>query len=156
MNGSLWIFVLGSAVLGFLWFVLWPRWRRMRGHAVLENARVTFHLQREWLEARFLTLATRSGRPRGLCWADCEFDDAVAFARDRSTGHFRALVSVSIQFEPVERGDMEDIGAVADRKEATVVFRLDGPKWETDGRTLFNLNPAETIAHYQHELETVE
>jgi hypothetical protein len=156
MNGSLWIFVLLGAILVFLGVVLWPQWRRIRDHAVLDQARFTFHRQREWLEARFLSLATKSGRPRGLRWADCDFDDDVAFARDRATGHLRALVSVSVQFEAIEGSDMEDVPAVADRKEATIVFRLDGPEWETDGRALFNLNPAEAIAHYQHELEVVE
>jgi hypothetical protein len=33
---------------------------------------------------------------------------------------------------------------------------LDGRQWEPDGRAFFNLNPAETIARYEHELETVD
>ena len=45
---------------------------------------------------------------------------------------------------------------VGNLRAATVVFRLDGPQWRADGRALFNLNPAEAIAHFQHELETVE
>ena len=39
---------------------------------------------------------------------------------------------------------MEEVEAVGNRKAATVVFRLDGPEWEVDGRALFNLNPART------------
>jgi hypothetical protein len=91
-----------------------------------------------------------------LRWADCDFEDGVQFARDRETGHLRALVGVSIQFEAVEGGGMEDVPAVAERKAATVVFRLDGPKWEVDGRAYFNLNPSEAIQRYQHELETCD
>ena len=102
-----------------------------------------------------MTLASRSGKPRGRRWVDCEFDDQVAFARDRSTGHLRALVGVSIQFEACEGGS-ENVELVASRNAATVVFRLDGPEWEVDGRAYFNLNPAEIIARYQHELETVD
>ena len=51
---------------------------------------------------------------------------------------------------------MEEVEAVANRKAATVVFRLDGPDWEVDGRALFNLNPAQTIEQFQHELEAVK
>jgi hypothetical protein len=124
--------------------------------ASLEHARASFHRRREWLEARFLTLAAQSGKPRGLRWLDCEFENDVAFARDRKTHHFRALVGVSIQFEAVAGGEMEHVEAVAQRKAATVVFRLDGPEWEVDGRALFNLNPAQTIEQYHHELEVVD
>ncbi|MEX2026006.1 MAG: hypothetical protein WEH44_01875, partial [Pirellulaceae bacterium] len=52
----------------------------------LTRARKLFHLRREWLEARFFTLAASSGKPGGLEWADCDFDDPVSFARDRHTG----------------------------------------------------------------------
>jgi hypothetical protein len=153
-----WVFALTAAVLGSLVgiLVLWPRWRQLRREQRLHNARQAFHLRREWLEARFLSLASQSGRPRGLRWLDCEFEDAASFARDRQTGRLRALVGVSIQFEAVPGGGMEDVEAVHQEKAATVVFRLDGPQWETDGRAFFNLNPAETIAHYEHELETVD
>jgi len=103
-----------------------------------------------------MTLALQSGKPRGLRWEDCDFEGDVSFARDRKTGGLRALVGVTIRFEAVEGGGMEDVEAVDDDKAATVVFRLDGPEWEPDGRAYFNLSPAETIAHFQRELETVD
>ena len=136
--------------------VILPRLRRNRLEQDLRRGRDAFHRRREWLEARFLSMASRSGKPRGLQWVDCEFDDDVAFARDRHTGRLRALVGMTVQFAPIEGGGMEAVEAVQNRKAATVVFRLDGPDWEVDGRALFNLNPAETIAHYPHELETAE
>jgi len=159
MYWLLWMGV-GSLVtiglVGLSLVYLWPKICGRNALASLEQARVTFHRRREWLEARFLTLAAQSGKPRGLRWVDCEFDNHVAFARDRKTHRYRALVGVSIQFEAIEGGDMEDVEAVANRKAATVVFRLDGPEWEVDGRALFNLNPAQTIEQFQHELEVVE
>ena len=151
-----WVFVVLGAVLGLLGVVLWPRWQRHRHQSFLAKARQSFHCRREWLEAKFMTLASRSGKPRGRRWVDCEFDDQVAFARDRSTGHLRALVGVSIQFEACDGGGSENVELVASRNVATVVFRLDGPEWEVDGRAYFNLNPAEIIARYPHELETVD
>jgi hypothetical protein len=161
MIESLWFWiVLGGVVLigaltgGIVY--AWPRVRERSMKVELEDARRAFHRRREWLEARFLSVASLSGKPRGLRWVDCDFEDDVAFARERRTGRLRALVGVSIQFEAQEGGGMEDVEAVADRKAATVVFRLDGPDWEVDGRPVFNLNPAQTIEQYQHELEGVE
>ena len=151
--------LLFALVLGFLGscsLLLWPWWRRRQREQWLQRARASFHFRREWLEAHFLTLAGRSGKPRGLRWMDCDFEDEVAFARDKNTGNLRALVAVAIRFEAVEGGGMEDVEAVDNLKAATVVFRLDGPSWEADGRPLFNLNPAQTIEHYRHELETVD
>lgn len=161
MTGSVWFWIALACVMllcgasGVLVY-LWPRIRNRRSGSTLEQARVNFHRRREWLEAKFLSLAAQSGKPRGMKWVDCDFADDVAFARDRKTGRYRALVAVAIQFEAIPGGGMEEVEAVAQRKAATVVFRLDGPEWEVDGRALFNLNPAQTIAQFQHELEVVE
>lgn len=122
----------------------------------LEDVRDLFHLRREMLEARFLTLAAASGKPRGLTWVDCEFDDHVSFARDRISRQFRALVAVTIRFEAVEGGGMEDNPNVGNLRAATAVFKFDNGQWTTEGRAIFNLNPEEAIKYYQHELETVE
>ncbi len=141
-----------SAVVGGL--LVW-RLRRQQATS-FEQARTTFIRRREWLEAAFLSQAEASGKPRGLRWLDCDFDNAVYFARDRHSGHYRALVGVTISFEAIEGGEMEHVEAVGNLRAATVVFRLDGPQWQADGRALFNLSPAEAIERYQHELETVE
>ncbi len=119
-------------------------------------ARKEFHLRREWLEAHFLKLASDSGKPRGLAWAECDFQDGVAFARERHTGHLRALVGVTISFEALEGGGMEDNPNVGNLRAATAIFRFDGIEWTTDGRAIFNLNPAEAIKYYENELEFVE
>ena len=122
----------------------------------MNRARATFFLRREWLEAEFLKLAGLRGIPRGLRWVDCDFDDDVQFARDRTSGQLRALVAATIRFEAIEGGGMEDVEAVGNLRAATAIFFFDGKKWTTSGRALFNLNPAEAIKHYRHELETVD
>jgi hypothetical protein len=106
-------------------------------------------------------LIIRSLRPEqrpdpGVRWSNCEFDDDVAFARDRKSGCPRALVAVTISFEAIPGGGMEDVEAVGNLRAATVVFRLDGPEWEVDGKAYFNLSPAQTIDYYHNELETVD
>jgi hypothetical protein len=130
--------------------------RRRSDRADIEQARKLFHLRREALEARFMRLASQSGSPRGLEWTDCDFEDRVAFARDRKTGRLRALVAVTICFQAIEGGGMEDNPNVGNPRAATAIFYLDGDEWGTDGRTLFNLNPAEAIEYYHSELEQVE
>jgi hypothetical protein len=129
---------------------------RRRRESQLASRRAAFHRRREWLEAEFIQVAGRRGTPRGLEWMDCDFDDAVAFARDRRNGELTALVAVAIRFRAVEGGGMEGVEAVGNQKAATAVFRFRNDRWTTDGRAVFNLNPRETIEHYQHELERVE
>ncbi len=121
----------------------------------MEQACATFMRRREWLEADFLTNARRSGKPRGLEWSNIDFDKEVSFARERHAGHLQALVGVTISFEAVAGGGMEDVEAVSNLRSATAVFRFVNNKWETDGRTVFNLNPLETIRHFKHDLEPV-
>ena len=150
--------VIGLVALGVMLSVLFASvwWIRRQQISSLQRARESFQLRREWLEADFVSRAGTSGKPRGLRWVNCDFENGVAFARDRRTGRYRALVGVTISFEAIEGGGMEDVEAVGNLRAATVVFRLDGPEWRADGRALFNLNPAEAIAHFQHELENVE
>ncbi len=127
----------------------------LRGQAQ-RLARETFSWRREWLEAEFLKLAGQRGIPRGLAWVDCDFENDVQFAKDRATGQLRALAAVTIRFEAIEGGGMEDVEAVGLLRAATAIFFYDGKKWTTSGRALFNLNPSEAIRHYRHELETVD
>lgn len=150
-----WILV-GMAILAAGIGILAVLWGRGSRRPDLNRSRRLFHLRREWLEARFFTMAANSGKPRGLEWVDCEFSDDVSFARDRHSGRLRALVAVTIRFRAVEGGGMEDNPNVGNLREATAVFHLDGNEWGTDGRVVFNLNPVQAIAHYRQELELVE
>jgi hypothetical protein len=143
-----------AGITGIVWMI--QRWVERRREAQLAAWRRDFFRRREWLEAKFIQVASGRGTPRGLEWVDCFFDDAVSFARDRRSGELTALVAVAIGFRAIEGGGMEDVEPVGDQKAATAVFRHRGDEWTTDGRAVFNLNPLETIQHYQHELERVE
>ena len=120
----------------------------------LSVARDEFQRRREWLEARFFTLAARTGKPRGLEWNDCRFADNFMLARQRDTGELRSFVSVTIRFTAVAGGGMEDNPNVHNLREATAVFNWDGESWSTDGRAVFNLNPTQTLERFQ--LEVIE
>jgi hypothetical protein len=122
----------------------------------LAEAQVQFHGMREQLEAKFLQRAGLSGRPRGLRWADCEFESDVTYARDRQTGQLSAFVAVSIKFEAIPGGGMEEVEAVQQRKYGTAVFRYD-PKqrWIPDPQPMFNLNPLEAVQRLQDTMVPV-
>jgi hypothetical protein len=120
-----------------------------------ERARRDFHRCRERLEAKFVQLAGESGKPRGLRWTACDFDDDVSYARDRRSGELRAFVAVTIAFEAIEGGGMEHVEAVGNLRAATAEFRLIDGRWQTEGRAIFNLNPTEAIDYYRDNLELV-
>ena len=147
------VIVVAALVGGGWWY---REWRRRQRELRVTNQRSGFMRRREWLEAKFLQTAGARGTPRGLEWVDCDFDDAVSFARDRRTGELTALVAVAIQFRAIEGGGMEHVEAVANQKAASAVFRFREGQWTTEGRAIFNLNPIEAIEYSRQELERVE
>ena len=158
MIPAVFILVLICVVVGIFGLVRLAVQRRRRAaqDAKIEQARVDFHLQRERVEAHFVRLAGASGRPRGLRWTDVQFDDPVSFARERHTRQLTALVAITISFEAIEGGGMEDVEAVGNLRAGTAVFFFDGQRWDTLGRAIFNLEPIEALRHFQHELEADE
>jgi hypothetical protein len=130
--------------------------RRLRtfGRAVsAAKARELFRLQRERLEAQFLRAAAATGKPRGLRWVDCEWENEVTFVRERQTGQFAALVGVTIQFEAIPGSDMEGLPAVGNLRNASAVFFFHGGHWQTVGKAVFNKNPEEAVQHFQNQYE---
>ncbi|MBI2824720.1 MAG: hypothetical protein HYX69_08545 [Planctomycetia bacterium] len=155
MANMWWIVAAAGAALVFAAAVVWRTVNAHLARAEYQRCRKEFHRQRERLEAKFFELAAASGKPRGLRWTDCSFEDDVTYARHRQTGELCAFVAVTIAFEAIEGGGMEDVEAVGNLRAATAVFRLDRGRWQTDGRAIFNLNPAEAIAYYQDNLVLV-
>ncbi len=151
MNPEWWWTLVAAMVLGGMLLGSWPSWKRRRNERRMEWASHLFHLRREWLEADFLTAMKQKAQPRGLSWGDCEFEDGVFLDTNRQDGQLRAFVAVSIGFQAIEGGGMEDNPNVANLRAATAVFLFDGKKWCTDGRTMFNLSPQEAAERFQCE-----
>jgi hypothetical protein len=143
------LLLLAAGVPAIMW------WKRNRQAAMLEFAQHAFRLKREYLEAKFFELAANSGKPRGLQWVGCDFDNDVAYAKDRETGELTALVGITIRFAAIEGGGMEEVEAVGNLRAATAVFQFRDRQWRSDGRAIFNLNPAEAIRHFRSSLEGV-
>lgn len=150
-----WLLIVPVVLAATLLPWLCIRLKRSLNEARFARAMKDFHAQREYLEAKFFEIASSSGMPRGLAWTQCRFADGVAYARDRQTGDLSALVSVTIGFKAVEGGGMEDVEAVKNLRAATAVFFFAGGRWTTQGRAIFNLNPAEAIDFYADDLEMV-
>ena len=154
MNSLAWTLLSIAVAALFLGFViLWVRYRvAARRRDEMIAARKSFHQRREWIEARFITEAMQSGKPRGLRWVNCDFRDDVSFARDCETGQLTALVGVTISFEAIEGGGMEEVEAVSNLRAATAVFHYEKGQWTTKGRAIMNLEPLEAIEHFRGKL----
>jgi hypothetical protein len=137
-------------------FLFLKRGLRSFGSRVqVERARELFRLQRERLEAHFLKAAAATGKPRGLRWKDCQWENSVEFVRDRQNGQIAALVGVTIEFEAVEGSDMEGLPAVGNLRNASAVFFFSKGQWGTVGRAVFNMNPNEAIEHFKNQYERI-
>lgn len=156
---GLWIGLGIAGVFAMICAVMWRLARPLRilrQRKASEDARREFHIRRERLECNFVQIAARSGKPRGLRWVDCDFDNDVTYASNRQNGgRLSALVGCTVRFEAVEGGGMEEVAAVSNLRAATALFEFDGKQWQTTGRVVFNLNPAETIKHFRDQLVIV-
>jgi hypothetical protein len=134
----------------------WPwetLWRLLRGRPDSSRARDLFARQRSELQRAFFEAAAASGKPRGLRWKTLEWEPGALFARERATGRLAALVGVTIAFEAIEGSDMEDLPAVGNLRNASAVFFFHAGRWHTTGKTIFNLNPDEALAHFAGQYE---
>jgi hypothetical protein len=151
MIGYLWILgaVLVAAAIGLA--LSWTPLRNALRESHLATARRDFHRHREWLEAKFMGKAAGRLRPEAPRWLDCEFDNDVAYVRNRVTGELAAFVAITVSLD-----DTELTGRTApSSRSGTAVFRLDRKHWDTEGLALLNLTPAEAIRFYQDDLEIV-
>jgi len=152
--------VLGIvALLGAIWWfgpAALRSWQAAAAEAREKQAKEDFRRGREKLEAQFFATAARRGVPRGLAWVRCDFADEVVFARDKSNRELLALVLVTIGFEAIEGGGMEEVEAVSRLRAASALFRYHGDAWSTDGRPMMNLEPREAIVHLKGEVEAVD
>jgi hypothetical protein len=102
-----------------------------------------FERQRESLEQEYFQRASSTGLPRGLSWRKCDWLPSYVLLLDRTTQQPNLLVSVNLHFEAIAGGDMEDVAAVSNVRDACAVFQWQNKNWTATGRTLFNMNPEE-------------
>ncbi len=134
--------------------IWWPMRAALR-RARLADARRNFHLQRERLEIKFIQLAQANIKPGAPQWSDCDFENDVAYVRNRSTGELAAFVAVTITLAWDDIDDVSTHSALENLRTGTAVFRFARERWETDGVALLNLSPTEAIRFYRDNLEIV-
>jgi hypothetical protein len=140
---------------GAAWLA-WGVWRRYCFRREVERARDHFRRNRINLEQDFYQAASAGGKPRGLAWKQCELaDDGLVLGRDRANGELVGLVGVTISFEAIEGGGMEEVEAVGNLRAATAIFTWTGHEWTTPGKAVFNLEPHEVLARYAENLDPV-
>ena len=150
-----WILLSVGVVLAIFVFV----WRPMRAaarEARFVRARRRFHAQRERLEAKFVQLATMNSQPVSARWDDCDFDDDVAYVRNRGTGELWAFVAVTVATDEADDPPYGLGEVIGNLRAGTAVFRFDRDHWETEGRAILNLSPSEAIRFYQNDIEIIE
>jgi hypothetical protein len=141
-----------------LLMIAWLIWALLRPSLFtrrVQRALQRFVRDRNALETAFFKAASATGKPRGLAWKECGFQPGVLLARDRANGQLVGLVGVTISFEAIEGGGMEDVEAVGNLRAATAVFNWNGKQWTTQGRAVFNLEPREVIQRYRDSLDPI-
>lgn len=150
----LWPWLLAGGIVLLVVFLVVMWWI---GSRVPAYARSLFERERQQLQEQFFEAAAGSGKPRGLRWVNCEWEQDLVLARDRSAiGQLVGLVGVTIQFEAIPGSDMEGLPAVGNLRNASAVFVFSRGQWVPTGRALFNLNPEEAIQHLDDQFEGVE
>ena len=152
---QVWLFYAVAILLLALGFFLWRPKRKPLRAMPLIRAKQRFHAQRERLEAKFVQLAAAHVGPNAPRWADCSFDDDVAYVRSRATGELSAFVAVTIATEESGSAPYGPAEVVGNLQAGTAVFRFDRDHWDTDGRAILNLSPAEAIHRFGENLEIV-
>jgi len=150
-----WVLVAAILLVAAYAWMYFPA-RRVIPESRLAEVRRDFHRQREHLEAKFVQIGSNPARRNAPRWVDCEFEDDVAFARNRVTGELMALVGVTIALEESRNLSGRSGDLVGNLRAATAVFRFLQGRWETDGRAIFNYTPAEAIRFYHRDLEMIE
>jgi len=100
------------------------------------------------LQKRFFSIVSDSGKPKGLTWKSCKFDEATMWVIEKQSANLHALLSTVIHFDAVPGGPMEDVEAVGNARIATVIFFYNGDNWDTGGDVLFNLEPHEVLTRH--------
>jgi hypothetical protein len=140
---------IAVAVVFGVWLAYW------RGRPDPVAALTAFARQRDDLAARFLEVARAAGTPRDLFWQSCTFDGDPILARDRAGGPLLALVPVTVGFTAVPGSDMEGHDGVARPRLASAVFAFRRGRWDTDGRAVFNLAPADALRLFGRRYEPI-
>jgi hypothetical protein len=110
----------------------------------------------ETLQQHFFSIVSQSGKPKGLTWKSCKFDEATIWAIEKQSANLHALLATVIHFDAIPGGPMEDVEAVGNARIATAIFFYNGESWDTRGDILFNLEPHEVLTRHCDDYDLYE
>ncbi len=118
----------------------------------LSKARSSFHLQREWLEVRFLDSLARTDPIERLRWDDAHWHDEVVWARDRQSRRLLALIGVHFDADPFLVAEFSDVPP----HHATALFEYRRGSWLTEGKHFDEIRPDEAFLRHREFEPVVE
>ncbi len=142
MWGWLWAVLVPGCLVAAWWIVRRPL-RDALEEMNVDRARDGFRLQRERLEAQFLSALGRLDPIEKLRWDDAHWRDEVVWARDRRTRRLLAMVGVS--FDSESFGDFPDCPV----RHATAIFEYRKNAWVAEGKRLDEIRPDEAFIRNQ-------
>ena len=148
MSSILWAVLVPVCVLAS-WLIVRRPVRVALEDLSVDRGRDQFRLQREGLEARFLSALARVDPAEKLRWDDAHWRDEVVWARDRRSRHLLALVGVTFDSEPF--GDYPE----PPPRHATALFEFRKGRWHADGKRLDEIRPDEAFIG-NHRFEPLE
>jgi hypothetical protein len=138
MGWIIWGVVLPSCLLA-AWLIVRRPLRQVVEELGVDQARLSFRQQREWLEARFLTALGKAEPIERLRWEGAQWHDQVHWARDNQTRRLLALVEIHFEADPFEPSP----GPMGDH--ATALFEYRKGRWFADGKRLDATRPHEAF-----------
>jgi hypothetical protein len=147
MGFVIWVAVLPPCLIA-AWLLLRRPVRQFREDLHVDRARELFRLQREGLEARFLSALAKIDPLERVRWEDAHWHDAVIWARDRQSRAFLALIGV--HFDSTSFDDLGD----PEPRNATALFEFRKGRWFAEGKRLDELRPDEAVLR-GHRFEPV-
>src|SRR3954468_21709012 len=142
MGWIIWLGVL-PACLPALFLILRRPARQFAEEMHVDHARDLFRQQREWLEARFLSVPSKLDPIEGLRWEEAHWHDEVLWARDRQTRRLLALIGVHFDASPFDDSPGER------PRHATALFEFRKGSWIAEGKVLDELRPAEAVLRHR-------
>jgi hypothetical protein len=124
-----------------IWLILKRPIRLFVEDLHVDTAREQFRLQRERLEARFVSALAKLDASEGLRWEEANWHDEIFWARDRQTRNLLALVGVHFDLDPFDE--------IPTRRLATAVFEFRKGEWRGEGKRLDEVWPDEAVGRNQ-------
>ena len=138
MGWIIWGLVLPTCLVA-AWLIVRNPLRQVLEELSVDQARLAFRQQREWLEARFLSALGKVDPIERLRWENARWHDQVHWARDHQTRRLLALVEIHFETDPFDTSPEPIAG------HATALFEYRKGRWFADGKRLDATRPDEVL-----------